>query len=73
MANPLYNAIGKAPMPGPMGNFQQMVQQFNQFKNTFKGDPKQKVQELVSSGQISQTQLDQLQNAARQFMAMMGK
>lgn len=73
MANPLYNALGKNTMPGPMGNFQQMVQQFNQFKNTFKGDPKQKVQELVNSGQISQTQLDQLQNAARQFMSMMGK
>ena len=38
MSNPFMAALGGGQMP--MGNFAQMVQQFNQFKANFKGDPK---------------------------------
>lgn len=31
----------------------QMIQQFNQFRQTFQGDPKQQVQNLLNSGQMS--------------------
>lgn len=72
MANPLYGALGGGQMPGPFGNFQRMMQQFNQFRNTFKGDPKQTVMNMVNSGQISQAQLNQAQQMARQFQQMMG-
>lgn len=72
MANPLYTALGGGQMPGPFGNFQQMMQQFNQFRNTFRGDPKQTVMQMVNSGKISQTQLNQAQQMARQFQQMMG-
>ena len=54
-------------MSGPMGGFAQMIQQFNQFKSTFKGDPKAEIERLVQSGQISQDQLNQLQGMAAQF------
>ncbi len=49
-------------------NPMQMIQQFNQFRNNYKGDPKQEVMRLVQSGQMSQAQLNQLQQMATQFM-----
>jgi hypothetical protein len=59
-------------MPGPLGNFAQMMQQFQQFKANFHGDPKAEVQKLLQSGKMSQQQLDQLQAAAKQFQALLG-
>lgn len=71
MANHLFNALGGNKMPGPMGNFQQMMQQFQQFKANFQGNPQQEVQRMIQSGQLSQQQLDQVQNVARQFAALL--
>ena len=70
--NPLFNALGGGQMPGPMGQFQNMVQQFRQFQNSFHGDPKAEVEKLVQSGKISQQQLNQLQQVAGQFRQLMG-
>lgn len=70
MANPLFNALGggkASSMPGPMGQFGQMMRQFQQFKANFQGDPKQEVQKLLQSGQMSQDQLNWLQAMAQQF------
>lgn len=67
--NPLFNALGGNS--GPMGKMAQMMQSFNQFRSAFTGDPKQKVQELLNSGQMSQDQYNQLQQMASQFMQMM--
>lgn len=67
MANPLFQALGGGKLPGPMGNFQQMMQQFRQFQQSFQGDPKAEVEKLVQSGKISQQQLNQLQQAAQAF------
>lgn len=72
MPNPLFNALGGNQMPGPLGNFAQMMQQFQQFKANFQGDPKAEVQKLLQSGKMSQQQLDQLQAAAKQFQALLG-
>lgn len=69
MSNPLFNALGGG-MPqgnGPM----QMVQQFMQFKQSFKGDPKAEVQKMLQSGKISQQQLNQVQQMAGQFQHML--
>lgn len=74
MPNPIYSALGgNASMPGPFGNMQRMMQQFNQFKNSFQGDPKQAVMNMVNSGRISQDQLNQAQQMAKQFQKMMGE
>lgn len=70
--NPLFNALGGGQMPGPMGQFQNMVQQFRQFKQSFQGDPRAEVEKLVRSGKISQQQLNQLQQMAGQFQQLMG-
>jgi hypothetical protein len=67
MSNPLFQVFG-----GWQNNqFAQLVQQFQQFRNTFRGDPQQEVQKLLQSGKISQQQLNQLQNAAQQFQALL--
>ena len=70
MPNP-FNVLGNGMMNNnPM---MQMMNSFNQFKSAFQGDPKQKVQELLNSGQMSQQQYNQLQTMAKQFMNMMPK
>lgn len=69
--NPLFNALG-GQMPGPMGQFQNMMRQFQQFKQSFQGDPKAEVQKLVQAGKISQQQLNQLQQMAGQFRQLIG-
>lgn len=51
-------------------NPMQMLQQFNEFKNNFTGDPKAEVEKLLRSGRITQDQLNQLQTMARQFQQM---
>lgn len=71
MSNPLFNALGGGKMPGTMGQFQQMMQQFQQFRANFQGDPKQEVQKLLQSGKMSQQQLNQLQAMAQQFQTFM--
>lgn len=71
MANPLFNLLGGGQMSGPMGQFGQMMQQFNQFRANFQGDPKKEVERLLQSGQMSQQQLNQLQAMAQQFMGFL--
>lgn len=67
MGNPFFQAMGGGKMPGAMGNFQQMMQQFQQFKQTFTGDPKAEVEKLLQSGKINQEQLNMVQGLAKQF------
>lgn len=69
--NPLFNALSGGQMPGQMGQFQNMVQQFQQFKQSFHGDPKAEVEKLVQSGKITQQQLNQLQQVAGQFRQLL--
>ena len=45
----------------------QMLQQFQQFKAIFQGDPKAEVDKLLQSGVMSQQELNQLQTMAKQF------
>ncbi len=63
--NPLFKTLGNMPASGMMGNFGQIIQQFQQFKANFQGDPEAEVQRLLQSGRISQEQLNQLQQAAQ--------
>ena len=69
---PLFNALGGGQLPGAMGQFQNMIQRFRQFQNSFHGDPKAEVEKLVQSGKISQQQLNQLQQMAGQFQQLIG-
>lgn len=76
MPNPLFNMFGgsQPPQPrGPFDNAANIMQQFNQFKSTFQGDPQQKVQELLQSGQMSQQQFNQLSAMAQTFRQLLGR
>lgn len=73
MANPLFNALG-GNMGGMAGGGPfRMIQQFIEFANGFKGNPQQEVQKLLNSGQMSQEQLNALQQQATQFQQLLGK
>lgn len=67
--NPLFNALGGGM---PQGNEpMQMIQQFMQFKQNFKGDPKAEVEKMLQSGRISQQQLNRVQQMAGQFQNLL--
>lgn len=54
------------------GNFSPaMIEQFKQFKNTFKGNPKQMVMGMLQQGKISNGQLQQAMNMAKQFQSLL--
>ena len=55
----------------PIQQFQVMMQRFQQFKQTFQGDPKAEVEKLLQSGKMSQQQLNQLQQMAKLFQNLM--
>lgn len=55
----------------PMMQFQQMMNQFQQFRQSFQGDPKAEVEKLLQSGKMSQQQLNQLQQMAKLFQNLM--
>lgn len=70
MNNPLMG--GRPQMAGPMGNVQQLMQQFNQFRQTFQGNPQQQIQQLLNSGKVSQQDYNQAYQIAQQLQQMMG-
>lgn len=70
MANPLFQALGGGKMPGMSGmpgGFQNLMQKFQQFRQTFQGDPKAEVEKMLQNGKITQQQLDMVQGLAQQF------
>jgi len=70
MNNPLLG--GMPQMNGPFGNIQQMMQKFQQFKQSFHGDPRQQVEQMLNSGKVSQSQYNSAYQMAQQFHRMMG-
>ena len=68
--NPLFNLLGgnmQLQLPGGLGNIQNLMNQFNQFRANFHGNPEQQVQELLNSGRMSQSQYNQLRKMAEQL------
>ena len=64
--NPLYQQMNKNGLNGFMS-------QLNQLKQTFNGDPNQKIQELLNTGKVSQAQYNQAVNMANRIQQMLGK
>ena len=76
MANSLFDQLGgnmpqQAPQQPNDGGFGAMLQQFNQFRQQFQGDPRAEINKLLQSGRITQAQLDQAQQMAQQMMRLM--
>ena len=49
----------------------QMIQQFNQFRKTFNGNPQRAVMNLMRQGMMSNAQFQQLAQMANQFQNFM--
>ena len=72
MNNPLFKLLGgQMPMPGRMGNMQNLVQQFQQFRNSFRGDPRQQIQQMRSSGRVTQEQYNNAMRMAQQMQNLL--
>ena len=67
MANNLYNAMGRQNNP-----LEQLAQQARDFRRQFSGNPRQEVERLLASGQMSQAQFNQYSQIAQQVAQFMG-
>lgn len=65
MSNPLYKSMNNQTS-------NDLVQRFNQFRQNFKGNPQQQVQQLLNSGRITQQQYNQAVQMANAFQKMLG-
>ena len=66
MANYLFNQFGNT------GQYADLVRQFNQFKKSFSGDPRQQVQQMLNSGKITQQQYNEAVQKANALARMLG-
>lgn len=51
-------------------NLMQMIQMFNDFRNNFKGNPKEEMMKLIQRSGMPQSELNRLQNEATQLQKM---
>ena len=65
MANPLYNALQ------PQNNLNAFKQQVMNMKNSIP-NPREEIQKLLNSGQMSQEQFNQLSQMAQQILPQLG-
>lgn len=68
MGNPLFNQFGN--QNNNIGDF---INQIMDFKKNFTGNPKQEVEKLLQSGQMSQQQFNQLSQIANQILPFLPK
>lgn len=64
--NPLYNEMRTNTIPD---NF---MSKFQQFRQNFKGNPQEQVQQLLNSGKVSQEQYNRAVQIANQWQRMLG-
>ena len=62
--NPLYNQLNSNGSNSFMSKFQQ-------FKNSFNGDPKQMIQNMLNSGKITQAQYNNAVQMAQKLQSLM--
>lgn len=70
MPNPLFNQFNNN---ANTGNIQNFIQQVRSFKSTFTGNPREEVQRLLNSGQMSQGDFNRYAQIAQQVVRMMGE
>lgn len=66
MSNPLFNSMNSTP-----NNMNGFFQRLNQLKQTFKGDPRQQIQNMLNSGQVTQEQYNRAVQMAQNIQKMM--
>ena len=68
MANPLYNTM--ANQSNPMTD---LVRQAREFRKQFNGNPRQEVERLLQTGQLSQADFNRFSQIAQQVVQAMGE
>ena len=68
MSNPLYNNFGN--QSNPMAD---LIRQAMDFKKQFNVNPRQEVERLLQTGQMSQKTFNELSQIAQQVAQMMGE
>ena len=63
MSNPLYNLLN--------GQQNNILAQFQQFKQSFKGDPNQTINQMLRSGKVTQEQVNRATQIANQMKGML--
>jgi len=76
MTSPVFNALSKGNANnlgslGNLGNLGNLLQRFKQFQQSFKGDPRQQIQQMLNSGKISQADYNNAVQMANQLMQLM--
>lgn len=67
MSNSLYNQFGRQNNP-----FEQLAQQARDLRKQFSGNPRQEVERLLQTGQMTQSQFNQYSQIAQQVAQFMG-
>lgn len=67
MANSI---LGQGSQPASASVSPNMLQQLNEFKRTYTGNPKQAVMQMLQNGQITNPQLQQAMQMAKQIQNM---
>lgn len=62
MANPLF---------GQMNNNNNIIQQFMQFKQNFRGNPQAQIQQMLNTGRITQMQYNMAVQKAQQLQRLL--
>lgn len=65
MSNPLYNLLN--------GQQNNLLAQFQQFKQSFNGDPNQTINQMLQSGKVTQEQVNRATQIANQMKGMLPK
>ena len=65
MSNPIYNLLN--------GQQNNMLAQFQQFKQSFNGDPNQTINQMLQSGKVTQEQVNRATQIANQMKWMLPK
>ena len=68
MPNPIYKSMANQNNP-----YMQIIKEAQNLKNTFKGNPREEVQRLLNSGELSQADFNRYSQIAQQVMQFMGK
>lgn len=68
--NPLSMMLGNS---GGNNNLMQLASQFGDFAKNFKGDPQERINQMLSSGQVTKQQLDQATQTAKMLEPLVSK
>lgn len=66
--NPLFQMIAGGMPNSPAAN---LMQRFQQFRSTFRGNPQQMVQQMINSGRITTEQYNNAVQMAQQLQGLL--